>query len=60
MSEFPKVVESGLDATCISKWDTKGTQIGVIAQELEEILPLLLLIKIKEIRKLTLMQYYGI
>ena len=39
LSEFPKIVESGLDATCISKWDTKGTQIGVIAQELEEILP---------------------
>ena len=42
LSEFPKVVESGLDATCISKWDTSNegkTQIGVIAQELEEVLP---------------------
>ena len=39
LSEFPKIVESGLDATCISKWATKGTQIGVIAQELEEVLP---------------------
>ena len=41
LSEFPKVVESGLDATCVSKWDisNEGTQIGVIAQELEEILP---------------------
>ena len=39
LNEFPKIVESGLDATCISKWGTKGTQIGVIAQELEETLP---------------------
>ena len=42
LSEFPKVVESGLDATCVSKWDISNegkTQIGVIAQELEEVLP---------------------
>ena len=39
LSEFPKIVESGLDATCISKWATTGIQIGVIAQELEEVLP---------------------
>ena len=42
LSEFPKIVESGLDATCVSKWDMSNegkTQIGVIAQELEEVLP---------------------
>jgi hypothetical protein len=42
LSEFPKIVESGLDATCVSKWDISNdgkTQIGVIAQELEEVLP---------------------
>ena len=42
LSEFPKIVESGLDATCISKWDTSNEgriQVGVIAQELEEVLP---------------------
>ena len=39
LSEFPKVLADGLDGTCLSKADNKGTQIGVIAQELEEILP---------------------
>ena len=39
LNEFPKVVADGLDGTCLSKADNKGTQIGVIAQELEEILP---------------------
>ena len=40
MNEFPKVVESGLDATCLSKYNEDGgIEIGVIAQELEEVLP---------------------
>ena len=38
LSEFPLVTADGRNATCLAQSPT-GTQIGVIAQEYEEVLP---------------------